>query len=68
MTKFEQLIGSGKLGLKPMKRDSIIDFISNIPEMTEKEATKKNIVYEFCENGTIDNKISMYHDFNQMLE
>ena len=67
MTKFEQLTRSGRLGLKPMKKDSIIDFISSIPEMTVKAATKRNIVHGFCENGMIDNKIGMYPDFNQML-
>ena len=68
ISKFEQFTRCGRLGLKTIKKDSVIDFISSIPEMTVKAASEKNIVHGFCENGMIDKKVGMYPDFNQMLD
>ena len=51
ISKFEQLTRCGRLGLKPIKKDSIIDFISSIPEMTVKAASKKTLCMAFVRMG-----------------
>ena len=42
-----------KLILKSSKNNAIIDFVSCVPEMTEKPVTINNIIHGFVENGMI---------------
>ena len=48
------------LNLNAKKRASLIDFISTLPELTTKAATRGNILHGFYESGLIDRTKSRY--------
>ena len=64
---FKDLSSEGKLKLKHTKQNSLIDFISCIPDMTTKAAARENIVCGFIENGMIDRRHLRFPDFNKIL-
>ena len=65
--KFKQLEASYRLRLIKNHKDALIDFISSVPKMTVRAATKNNIIRGFRENGMIDCNVGLYPDFHQML-
>ena len=48
------------LNLHSKKKNSLIDFIASLPEMTTKAATRGNILHVFYESGLIDWTKSRY--------
>ena len=48
------------LNLNAKKKTSLIDFISTLPELTTKAATRGNILHGFYESGLIDRTKSRY--------
>jgi len=42
------------LNLNSKKKNSLIDFIANLPEMATKAATRGNILHGFYKSGLID--------------
>ena len=48
------------LNLNTKKKASLIDYISTLPELTTKTATRGNILHGFYESGLIDQTKSRY--------
>ena len=55
------------LNLNSKKKSSLIDFISTLPELTTKAATRGNILHGFYESGLIDRTKSRYHVLLKIL-
>ena len=56
-----------KLDLNLKKRRSLLDFVSTIPAMVTKSATRDNIQHGFLENSLIDSRHKRYPDFIKIL-
>ena len=53
--------------LKPSKKNSIIEFIVSVPDMTAKSVTRDNIIQCVLENGMLNSKQFRYPDFDKTL-
>ena len=58
---------SGRLILKPSKKNTIFGFFASVPAMTAKAANRNNILHVLLENGMIDNKFFRYPEFDKIL-
>ena len=61
------LSSENKLHLKTSNKRTIIDFVSNVLEMTTKVVTCNNIMLAFEENEIIDKELLQYPNLNKIL-
>jgi len=64
---FAKLKNADKLNLKANKRNTLIDFLSMVPEMTTNAVKRFHVIKGFKKPDLIDKKYGRYPDFNLIL-
>ena len=64
---FNDLHAEGKLNLKLVKRNALVDFISSLPHILSIAATPPNIKHGFVQNGMADKIRHEFPDYDALL-
>ena len=66
-SSFAQLYNQNKVCLKSSKKNSLVDFISSVPEIVTRAVSKENCRSGFVATGFVDSKFKKYPDFDCLL-
>ena len=65
--KFVSLRKTEELDMKTLHKNTLVDFLSILPETTAPAAKRLHIIKGFSLAGMINNKYNIYSDFSAIL-